>query len=56
MGPLTLADYVGLDTLLFILEGWVKKYPNEPSFFVPQSLKEMVSIPTHHNFPPPLLR
>jgi hypothetical protein len=42
MGPLTLADYVGLDTMLFILEGWVKKYPNDPSFFVPKSLKEKV--------------
>jgi 3-hydroxyacyl-CoA dehydrogenase len=42
MGPLTLADYVGLDTILFILEGWVKKYPNEPAFFVPESLKEKV--------------
>lgn len=42
MGPLTLADYVGLDTMLFILEGWVKKYPNDPSFFVPKSLKDKV--------------
>lgn len=32
MGPFELADYVGLDTLKFILEGWQKKYPNEPAF------------------------
>ncbi|RHY31671.1 hypothetical protein DYB32_003253, partial [Aphanomyces invadans] len=42
MGPITLADYIGLDTILFILEGWVKKYPNEPSFVVPSILKQMV--------------
>jgi len=43
MGPIMLADYVGLDTTLFILEGWVKKYPNEPAFFIPESLKKKVS-------------
>lgn len=35
-------DYVGLDTCLSILDGWVKKYPNEPSFVVPACLKEKV--------------
>lgn len=43
MGPLTLADYVGLDTTLFILEGWVRKYPNEPAFFVPDMLRQKVA-------------
>lgn len=43
MGPLTLADYVGLDTCLFILQGWVDKYPNESSFFVPKGLKAKVA-------------
>jgi hypothetical protein len=43
MGPLTLADYVGLDTTLFIMQGWVDKYPNEPAFIVPESLKKKVS-------------
>jgi 3-hydroxyacyl-CoA dehydrogenase len=42
MGPLTLADYVGLDTLLFILQNWSRKYPNEPSFAVPEGLKRLV--------------
>ncbi|XP_041982363.1 hydroxyacyl-coenzyme A dehydrogenase, mitochondrial-like [Aricia agestis] len=32
MGPLELADYVGLDTNKFILDGWHAKYPNEPLF------------------------
>ena len=32
MGPLELADYVGLDTTKFIVEGWSKEYPNESLF------------------------
>ncbi|XP_023935558.2 hydroxyacyl-coenzyme A dehydrogenase, mitochondrial [Bicyclus anynana] len=32
MGPLELADYVGLDTTKFILDGWHKKYPQETLF------------------------
>jgi 3-hydroxyacyl-CoA dehydrogenase len=43
MGPLTLADYVGLDTCLNILRGWVAKYPDEPSFFVPPLLEKLVA-------------
>lgn len=42
MGPLHLADYVGLDTCYFILKGWVDKYPNEPAFVIPKCLKEKV--------------
>lgn len=42
MGPLHLSDYIGLDTSLYIVEGWVEKYPNEPSFMIPSCLKEMV--------------
>ncbi|KAL7681602.1 putative 6-phosphogluconate dehydrogenase-like domain superfamily, 3-hydroxyacyl-CoA dehydrogenase [Plasmopara halstedii] len=43
MGPITLADYVGLDTSLFILEGWVHDHPNEPAFFVPKILRKKVA-------------
>lgn len=43
MGPITLADYVGLDTSLFILEGWVRDHPNEPAFFVPEILRTKVA-------------
>ncbi len=43
MGPLTLTDYVGLDTTLFILEGWTERYPNEPAFSVPASLRSKVA-------------
>uniref|UniRef100_A0A7R9ZSF7 3-hydroxyacyl-CoA dehydrogenase n=1 Tax=Craspedostauros australis TaxID=1486917 RepID=A0A7R9ZSF7_9STRA len=38
MGPLHLADYIGLDTCLFIVQGWVEKYPDEPAFVLPESL------------------
>jgi 3-hydroxyacyl-CoA dehydrogenase len=43
MGPIHLADYIGLDTCLFIVEGWVEKYPNEPSFILPDCLKQKVA-------------
>jgi len=42
MGPLHLADYIGLDTCCFIVQGWTEKYPNEPAFVLPKCLKEMV--------------
>jgi len=32
MGPLELADYVGLDTTYFIMKGWEEKYPENPMF------------------------
>lgn len=43
MGPLHLADYIGLDTCLFIVQGWVEKYPDEPSFFIPACLEAKVT-------------
>ncbi|TYZ65716.1 hypothetical protein PybrP1_007394 [[Pythium] brassicae (nom. inval.)] len=43
MGPITLADYVGLDTTLFILEGWVRDHPNDPAFFVPEIVRHKVA-------------
>jgi len=42
MGPFELADYVGLDVILFILQGWSKNYPDNPSFVVPKSLEKLV--------------
>jgi 3-hydroxyacyl-CoA dehydrogenase len=42
MGPIHLADYIGLDTCYFIVQGWVEKYPNEPAFIVPECLKAKV--------------
>ena len=43
MGPFTLADYVGLDTMLNILTGWVKDYPEEKAFIIPQCLVDKVN-------------
>jgi len=37
MGPFELADYVGLDTTKFIIDGWHEKYPEE-SLFKPSPL------------------
>jgi 3-hydroxyacyl-CoA dehydrogenase len=42
MGPLHLADYVGLDTCLSILSGWKKNFPGEAAFVVPKVLEEKV--------------
>jgi len=42
MGPITLTDYVGLDTTLFILEGWCERYPDEPAFAIPEILRAKV--------------
>jgi len=43
MGPIMLADYVGLDTTLSILKGWVAEFPGEPAFIVPKSLEAKVA-------------
>nr|CAI5822268.1 unnamed protein product [Callosobruchus analis] len=42
MGPIELADYVGHDTNLHILEGWHKKYPDNPLFVPCDSERELV--------------
>merc|ERR1712058_19686 len=43
MGPFALADYVGLDTNKFILDGWHSAYPEEPLFTPVKSLEELVA-------------
>jgi 3-hydroxyacyl-CoA dehydrogenase len=43
MGPIELTDYVGLDTTLSILKGWVASYPNEPAFRIPKILEQKVA-------------
>jgi len=42
MGPLHLADYIGLDTCYFIVNGWTEKFPEEPAFILPACLKEKI--------------
>lgn len=43
MGPLELADYVGLDTNKFILDGWHNKYPDQQLFKPIPLLNKLVS-------------
>jgi 3-hydroxyacyl-CoA dehydrogenase len=43
MGPLHLSDYIGLDTCLYIVQGWKEKYPNEPAFVIPACLEKLVT-------------
>ncbi len=43
MGPLHLADYVGLDTCYNILKGLKEEYPNDPAFIIPECLKHKVT-------------
>lgn len=43
MGPLELADYVGLDTNKFILDGWHEKYPDNPLFQPSELLNKLVA-------------
>lgn len=42
MGPFELSDYVGLDTTSFIVDGWHKKYPDEPLFKPSPLLSKLV--------------
>ncbi|XP_070835193.1 hydroxyacyl-coenzyme A dehydrogenase, mitochondrial [Chaetodon trifascialis] len=43
MGPFELADYVGLDTLKFIMDGWSTLEPNNPLFAQSELLNKLVS-------------
>lgn len=43
MGPFELMDYVGLDTNVFIMEGWQKKFPDNPLFQTSELLKKLVA-------------
>jgi len=50
MGPVALADYVGLDTTLSILTGWRRDHPLEPAFIVPRCLADKVTrVLPHHS-------
>ncbi len=43
MGPFELADYVGLDTTKFIVDGWREKYPDDPAFKKSDVLDKLVA-------------
>eukprot|EP00037_Helgoeca_nana_P028687 m.339170 g.339170 ORF g.339170 m.339170 type:complete len:351 (-) comp27812_c0_seq5:193-1245(-) len=38
MGPLQLADYVGNDVCLAVMDGWTAKYPDNPAFKAPEAV------------------
>lgn len=42
MGPIELADYVGLDTTYNILKGWEEKFPDNPTFASIPLLEKLV--------------
>ena len=43
MGPFELSDYVGLDTMKFILDGWSKNYPDVELFQQSELLNKLVA-------------
>ncbi|KAL3990164.1 Hydroxyacyl-coenzyme A dehydrogenase mitochondrial [Acanthocheilonema viteae] len=43
MGPFELLDYVGLDTIKFILDGWHESHPNEKQFNPSPMLNRLVA-------------
>lgn len=43
MGPFELADYVGLDTNKFIMDGWSERFPDETLFRQSELLNKMVA-------------
>lgn len=43
MGPFELLDYVGLDTSKYIIEGWAKKFPDNPLFKPVPTLDALVN-------------
>ncbi|MEQ2243206.1 hypothetical protein ILYODFUR_004721, partial [Ilyodon furcidens] len=43
MGPFELSDYVGLDTLKFIIDGWNEKDPDNPLFTPSELLNKLVA-------------
>lgn len=43
MGPFELSDYVGLDTIKFIMDGWHKEYPDIKEFEPSELVNKLVS-------------
>jgi len=43
MGPLQLCDFIGLDTIKFILDGWSKQFPDDKVFKPIAVLDELVA-------------
>lgn len=43
MGPFELADHIGLDTLLAILEHWTQRHPDQRSFRLSATVRQLVA-------------
>ncbi|XP_063969090.1 hydroxyacyl-coenzyme A dehydrogenase, mitochondrial-like [Lytechinus pictus] len=43
MGPFELVDYVGVDVIKFILDGWSESFPDEPLFKPSKMINELVA-------------
>jgi 3-hydroxyacyl-CoA dehydrogenase len=43
MGPFELADYVGLDTSKFIIDGWKQRYPDNGAFQSSETIDKLVA-------------
>lgn len=42
MGPFELLDYIGLDTMKFIVDGWHQRFPDDPRFVPCETLDTLV--------------
>ncbi|TKR88004.1 hypothetical protein L596_012316 [Steinernema carpocapsae] len=42
MGPFELSDYIGLDTMKFVIDGWHQRFPDDPRYVPSESLDELV--------------
>lgn len=43
MGPFELADYIGLDTIKFIIDGWHERFPDVVVFEPSKKLADLVN-------------
>jgi 3-hydroxyacyl-CoA dehydrogenase len=43
MGPFELIDFIGLDTMKFVVDGWHQRFPDDPRFEPCQSLDDLVN-------------
>jgi 3-hydroxyacyl-CoA dehydrogenase len=43
MGPFEIADYIGLDTVKFILDGWHQVYPDDPRFEPVPTMEKLIT-------------
>jgi 3-hydroxyacyl-CoA dehydrogenase len=42
MGPFELADFTGVDIGYFVIKGWAEKFPDDPTYKIPENLEKMI--------------